>query len=174
MEFELNTSIQILERTPKLLRQLLDGLDDHWVYTNEGPDTWSPFDIIGHLIHGEITDWIPRMEIILSNSENKTFEPFDRFAQFENSKGKSLGMLLDEFEVLRKSNLEIIKSKELSDLELDFIANHPALGQVTLRQLLASLVVHDLGHVAQISRVMAKQYQNEVGPWHEYLPILHR
>ncbi len=174
MKFELTTSIQILERTPKVLRELLDGLDDHWIYTNEGGESWSPFDVIGHLIHGEKTDWIPRMEIILGDSQDKVFDPFDRFAQFEASKGKTLKMLLDEFETLRMQNLEIIKSKNLSASDFDRTAIHPSLGPVNLQMLLASLVVHDLGHIAQITRTMAKQYTDEIGPWKEYLPIVWR
>jgi hypothetical protein len=172
MQFDLNQTISVLERTPLVFRNLLNNLSQQWTHGNEGPDTWSPYDIIGHLVHGEKTDWMPRLEIILSDDPNKTFEPYDRFAQFEMSKGKSLGDLLDKFEVLRKKNLRTLKSKFLSSEELTRKGIHPELGPVTLSQMLSAWVVHDLGHIAQVSRVMAKQYTNEVGPWPKYLTIL--
>lgn len=172
MKFELAKSIEILERTPVVLETMLKGLSGEWIMQNEGPDTWSPFDIIGHLIHGEKTDWIPRMEIILSDKANKQFEPFDRFAQFQSSKGKSIGQLLDEFASLRSANIKKLKSKNLSESDLLKTGIHPAFGEVTLGQLLSTWVVHDLNHIAQVSRVMAKQYKDEVGPWIEYLRVL--
>ena len=174
MEFSVEKSLEILTRTPKVLRDLLDGLSDDWTMDNEGPDTWSAFDIMGHLIHGEKTDWTPRLQIILSELENKAFEPFDRFAQFENSKGKSLSDLLNEFEVLRKLNIDLLKSKQITSLDLVKTGIHPAFGAVTLAQLLSTWTVHDLNHLAQISRVMSKQYLHAVGPWKEYLGILNR
>ena len=174
MKFDLEKSIEILERTPFVLEAMLSGLSDEWILNNEGPDTWSPFDIIGHLVQGEKTDWIPRMEIILSDKVDKTFEPFDRFAQFETSKGKSLKQLIDEFKELRKRNIQILVSKELTEDNLDQQGTHPSFNQVTLRQLLSTWVVHDLNHIAQISRVMAKQYKLEVGPWKEYLKIVNQ
>ena len=172
MKFELNDNILVLERTPELLKNLLEGLPLEWTTANEGEDSWSPFDIIGHLIHGERTDWMVRANIILSQGANCTFEPYDRFAQMENSKGKTLGMLLNEFSILRKKNLAELKSKNLSEKDLGLTGMHPELGVVTLRELLATWMVHDLGHITQISRVMAKQYKNEVGPWKQYLTIL--
>lgn len=172
MKFELNKAIPILERTPLALRTLLQDLPLEWILENEGKDTWSPFDVIGHLIHGEKTDWMVRTELILEDGPLKTFQPFDRFAQFENSKDKNLEDLLDEFEELRKNNLTSLKSKNLTSKDLDRIGVHPELGEVTLAQLLSAWVVHDLGHIAQISRVMAKQYKSEVGPWPKYLTIL--
>lgn len=170
--FSIEKSLEILERTPGVLCQLLDGLSEDWKMVNEGKDTWSPYDIVGHLIHGEKTDWIPRMEIILSSSNNKTFKPFDRFAQFENSKGKTLNQLLKEFTLLRAENISKLKNHDCNKWDLQKTGNHPALGETTLQQLIATWVVHDLNHIAQIARVMANQYKNEVGPWIEYLKIL--
>lgn len=172
MEFDLKKSIEILSRTPVVLEALLDGISEEWIANNEGDNTWSPFDIVGHLIHGEKTDWIIRMEIILSNDKNKEFDSFDRFAQFQDSKGKSLKQLLDEFKVLREKNISVLNSKNLDKNDLKKKGVHPALGEVTLKQLIATWTVHDLGHLAQISRVMAKQYTQEVGPWTQYLSIL--
>lgn len=174
MKFNMDKSIQILERTPHVLENLLRNISPEWAMNNEGHDTFSPYDVIGHLIHGEKTDWIPRMEIILSDRSDETFEPYDRFAQLHNSKGKSLNQLLAEFKTLRQDNIELLKSKKLSDEDLNKTAIHPAFGRITLQQLLAAWTVHDLGHIAQISRVMAKQYKEEAGPWIEYLPILTR
>ena len=172
MSFSIDKSIEILERTPVVIETMLKGISKDWVTKNEGPKTWSAFDIVGHLIHGEKTDWIPRMEIILSNKTNKKFVPFDRFAQFKNSKGKSLHQLINEFKKLRKNNISKLKSKRLQTKYLNKKGIHPAFGNVTLKQLLATWVVHDLNHIAQISRVMAKQYKKEVGPWKEYLKII--
>lgn len=135
-------------------------------------EPWSPFDVIGHLIHGEETDWVPRARIILEQGENLTFVPFDRFAQFEKSKGRSLAELLDEFERLRLENLGTLRSWNLNDPKLDLEGMHPELGRVTLRQLLATWVVHDLNHIRQIVTGMAKKYDGEVGIWREYLSIL--
>jgi hypothetical protein len=172
MYFDLSKSIEILERTPKMLKILLLGISPDWTFSNEGGDTWSVYDVVGHLIHGEKTDWIVRAEIILSDNSTKTFTPFDRFAQFEDSKGKNMIQLVEEFEDLRNKNLELLRSKKLSLQDLQKRGLHPALGEVTLSQLLATWVVHDLNHLSQISRVMAKQYKNEVGVWIEYLRIL--
>jgi hypothetical protein len=174
MAFELKKSIEILSRTPSVLSALLDGLSDAWLRNNEGENTWSPFDVVGHLIHGEKTDWIPRLQIILSNQSNTPFESFDRFAQFENSKGKSIQELLSEFSALRKGNILLLESKQLSETMLSRQGVHPSFGAVTLRQLLATWTAHDLSHIAQITRVMAKQYTSAVGPWKAYLPILTR
>jgi hypothetical protein len=172
MHFNIQQSIEILERTPAVLNTLLTGLNDEWVMNNEGPETFSPYDVIGHLIHGEKTDWTVRAKIILESGNSKTFVPWDRFAQFENSKGKTLQQLLKEFEALRKENLVWLKSLNVSETDLDKKGIHPALGEVTLRNLLATWVVHDLTHIAQITRVMAKQYKEEMGPWPEFFRIL--
>ena len=174
MKFDPNLAIQILEQTPKTLRTMLENLSPQWIRENEGPDTWSPFDVVGHLIHGEITDWIPRAQIILGDGEDKTFAPFDRFAQFRESEGKTLHQMLSEFEWLRAKNLEVLRAFKLTESTLDREGIHPAFGKVTLRQLLSTWVAHDLGHIAQIARVMAKQYKEAVGPWIEFLPVLSR
>lgn len=172
MTFNLYRSIEILERTPAVLRTLLYDLHQDWITNNEGPDTFSPYDVIGHLIHGEKTDWRTRVTMILEHGESKTFIPYDRFAQFEESKGKSLQQLLDEFEKLRAENLSWLRSLNPGEIDFDKKGIHPSLGQVTLRQLLSTWVVHDLTHIAQVSRVMAKQYKEEMGPWVEYFRIM--
>ncbi len=172
MEFSLSKSIEILERTPETLFQLLQNLHPDWTSTNEGVDTWSAYDVIGHLIHGDKSDWVVRAEIILSNRNEKRFEAFDRFAQFEDSKGKTLPQLLTEFNAIRKANIERLRSLNITDEDLMKTGIHPSFGLVTLAQLLATWVVHDLDHISQISRVMAKQYKEEVGPWIAYLKIL--
>lgn len=148
------------------------GLPDDWVTANEGGETWSPFDVIGHLIHGERTDWVPRARIILEHGEARAFDRFDRFAQFEASKGRSLGELLDEFAGLRQQNLRELHGLRLSDADLEKRGRHPELGVVSLRQLLATWVAHDLDHVMQISRVLARQYADAVGPWKAYLRVI--
>ena len=174
MTYKVSHALEILEQTPKTLQSLLSNLSDDWIYCNEGDETWSAFDVVGHLIHCENTDWVPRLNIILNDAKDKTFEPFDRFAQFENSKGKTLKYLLEEFQQLRAKNLEYLKSLQLSDNELSLKGNHPELGEVSVKELLATWVTHDLGHIAQISRVMAKQYKSEVGPWVKYISILNK
>ncbi len=174
MKFDLNKGIAILERTPVILEAFLKDLSEEWTLSNEGGDSWSPFDVVGHLIHGEKTDWIQRMKIILGEGPGKTFAPFDRFAQFESSKGKSMNELLDEFKERRAENLAILKMMKLSEDKFILKAIHPGLGEVSMKQLLSAWVAHDLGHIAQISRVMAKQYKEEVGPWNEYLTVMHR
>jgi hypothetical protein len=174
MQFELNRAIEILERTPATFRALLGGLSEDWTAPNEGPETFSAFDNLGHLIHGERSDWITRARIILEQGENRRFTPFDRFAQYRESKGKNVAQLLDEFAELRARNLEILRSWKLTDRELELTGEHPGLGTVTMRQLLSAWVVHDLGHIAQTARVMAKQYREAIGPWSEYLPIVTR
>jgi hypothetical protein len=172
--FHLAEAIAILERTPGAVRALLAGLPEPWIRANEGPKTFTAFDNVGHLVHGERADWLTRAQIILAQGENRRFEPYDRFAQDRESVGKSLAQLLDEFTELRAANLAVLRGWHLGDRELAREGEHPAFGRVTLRQLLAAWVVHDLGHIAQISRVMAKRYRDEVGPWREYLPILDR
>ena len=172
MRFELASSSDILRRTPATLRALLEGAGDGWTRSNEGPDTFSPFDVVGHLIDGEETDWIPRARIILAQGPDPRFEPYDRFRHRTRNAGASLESLLTEFARLRAANLELLRSWKLGARELDLPGQHPSLGPVTLRQLLAAWVVHDLGHVAQVARVMAKQYRDEVGPWVPFLPVL--
>jgi hypothetical protein len=172
MDFSLPAATAVLERTPRALRALLEGLGTEWTHASEGPETWSPFDVVGHLIHGERTDWIPRARIILAQGPERRFTPFDRFAQLEASRGRSLESLLEEFERLRADNLAILTGRRLTDTQLALEGEHPAFGVVTLRQLLATWVAHDLGHVAQVARVMAKQYRDAVGPWREYLTIV--
>ena len=174
MEFHLKDGIAVLERTPGTLRSMLTGLEPVWFDATEGPDTWSPYVIMGHLLHGERTDWIGRAKIILAQGENRRFTPFDREAQFRDSKGKSLAQLLDEFAEARAENLNTLASWNLTDAQLALEGDHPAFGLVTLRQLLATWVTHDLGHIAQVARVMAKQYREAIGPWREYLPIVDR
>jgi len=173
MEFDLNEAMAALSRTPEALKAILNGLPRNWVDNNEGPETWSPFDVVGHLVHGERTDWIQRAKIILEQGEARPFDPFDRFAQFEESKGKTLENLLDEFAELRERNLAILGEMKISAAELDKTGRHPALGRVTLKELLSTWVTHDLDHIAQIARTMAKQYASEVGPWQAYISILH-
>ncbi len=172
MKYSLERSYEILDRTPTVLQALLSGLPDDWVMPNEGPETFSPYDVIGHLIHGEKTDWTARAKMILEFGNTQTFVKWNRFAQYEESKGKSLQQLLDEFDVIRKENMGWFKSLNLTEDDLDRKGMHPVLGEVTLRNLLATWVVHDLTHVAQITRVMAKQYKDEMGPWPEFFRIL--
>jgi hypothetical protein len=172
MKFALERSIEILERTPFVLKNMLSGLSPEWVLANEGKDTWSAYDVIGHLIHGELTDWIPRLEVILSEGGERRFTSFDRFAQFTASKGKSLQELLTEFEELRKVNVSNLRERNITDKDLEKKGIHPDFGDVTLAQLLATWTVHDLTHIAQISRIMAKQYKEAVGPWIAYLRVL--
>jgi hypothetical protein len=172
MHFDLEQGASILARTPATLRALLDGLPEAWARSNEGPETFSPFDVVGHLIDGEETDWIPRARIILAPGTDPRFEPYDRFRHRTRNIGQSLGSLLDEFTRLRAGNLALLRSWQLTPAQLDLGATHPTLGRVTLRQLLSAWVAHDLGHLAQTARVMAKQYRDEVGPWVPFLPIL--
>ena len=172
MEFELASAITILQRTPTTLNSLLRDLPEPWLVQNEGPETWSPYDIVGHLIHGEETDWIPRAKMILEHGEARAFEPFDRVAMFEKSKGKSIGELLDMFAQARAESLRELQSMNLTSELLDKRGRHPELGVVMLKQLLSTWVVHDLGHIRQVVRVMSKQYGDAVGPWKAYLSIL--
>ena len=167
-----NSLINILERTPKVLKQYLINLDKEWLYNNEGGDSWSPYQIIGHLIYGEKTDWMVRAKTILGNSANKTFEPFDRFAQLEEDQSIPVKHLLKKFKQLRKTNLDELRHLNISDQNYSKKAIHPELGEVNLGQLLSTWVVHDLNHIAQISRVISHQLRDEVGPWKTYLGIL--
>jgi DinB superfamily len=172
MNYSKEQAIEILERTPAVLTTLLSGISNEWVLTNEGPETFSPYDVVGHLIHGEKTDWVVRAKLILEHGTAKPFEPYDRFAQYEESKGKSIQQLLDEFEIQRKQNLEWLKSCQLTQADLERKGVHPVLGEVTLRNLLSTWVVHDLTHIAQVTRVMAKQLTGEMGPWPQFFRIL--
>ena len=172
MKFELAKSVEIIERIPDVLETLLINLSPEWTEHNEGPDTWSAYDVVGHMIQGEKIDWMDRMRIILDDSGDKKFKPFDRTAQFEASKGKTLNELLKEFKELRKKNVAALRAMKFKESDFDKTGIHPVFGTVTLRQLLSTWAAHDLGHVGQVVRVMAKQYKEEVGPWLEYLRVL--
>ena len=172
MQYSLARSYEILDRTPAVLQALLAGLSDDWIMQNEGPETFSPYDVVGHLIHGEKTDWTTRMKMILEFGNKKTFERWNREAMYEESEGKTLQQLLAEFALLRKENMIWFRSLNLLEADFDRKGMHPVLGEVTLRNLLATWVVHDLTHIAQITRVMAKQYKEEMGPWPEFFRIL--
>ena len=172
MEFRFDEAIPILRRTPAVLRDLLQDLPATWINSREGPSSWSPFDVVGHLIHGERTDWVPRVEHILRHGDSVTFTPFDREAMFEASKGRTLDDLLDEFARLRRENLARLDALGLAEADLDRRGRHPEFGVVTMRQHLATWVAHDLGHISQVVRVMARQYTDAVGPWTAYLSIL--
>ena len=173
MEFDLQETITLLSRTPPALNVLLRDLPQTWTIKNEGAKTWSPFDIVGHLIHGERTDWMARARMIVGYGETRAFDPFDRLAQERDSQGKSLADLLDEFARLRSENLNALRAMNLQPKDFDRRGRHPALGVVTLSQLLATWAVHDLTHLHQVSRVMAYQYREVVGPWSAYLGVLH-
>jgi len=174
MPFHLDRAVEVLESTPRAIESWLLGLSDEWLAANEGPDTFSPLDVLGHLIHGEETDWIPRARIILEHGEARSFEPFDRFAFRRAQAGVPLSRLVATFARLRADNLRALRALDLQPAHLALRGTHPALGTVTLEQLLSSWVVHDLGHLAQTARVMAKQYREDVGPWREFLPVLDR
>ena len=174
MDFQLDQAIEILSRTPSVLKSMLSGLSKPWVHNNYGEKTFSPFDVVGHLIHGERTDWMARAEIILEHGESQAFEPFDRYAMYQASRGKTIGELLDSFESLRRQNIEKLKTLALTPQPFSGRGTHPELGPVTMRELLAMWVVHDLNHIAQIAKAMAFQYRDNVGPWLEYASILKR
>lgn len=174
MQLQLEYVRDILRRTPSTLNLLLQDLPADWLMTSEGPNTWSPYDVVGHLIHGEETDWIPRAKMILEDGESRPFTPFNREAMFEKSKGKSINELLNTFAQLRTESLRQLEELNVTPELLDKRGLHPELGPVTLSQLLATWVVHDLGHIGQIVRVMSKQYADAVGPWKAYLPVLTR
>ena len=171
MRFQVDRSIDVLARTPGVAYELLSGIDDAWSRATEGPDTFSPFDVIGHLIDGEETDWMARARIIRAGN-NATFTPYDRLRHRTRNADRTLPSLLEEFATLREVNLDELRSWQLTEGDLDMTAIHPSFGAVTMRQLLATWVVHDLGHIAQITRVMAKQYKEEIGPWAAFLPIV--
>ena len=169
---DLDEAVAVLSRTPATLDALLRGLPSGWIEAHEGGETWSPYDVVGHLIHGEETDWIPRAKIILEHGEGRTFDKFNREAQFEASQPATLDARLDQFAALRRENLLALAELRLSDADLDRTGRHPAFGVVTMRQLLATWVAHDLDHVMQISRVLGRQYSDDVGPWQAYLRII--
>ena len=172
MKFELEPAMQVLQRTPATMRALLAGLSDDWIRGTEGPETFSPFDVVGHLIDGEETDWMTRARIILAGGDDPRFEPYDRFRMWRRNVGRTLASLLDEFDALRVANLKEMRSWRLSRDQFELTGVHPTFGRVTLRELLAAWVVHDLGHIAQTARVMAKQYRDAVGPWVPFMPVL--
>ncbi len=172
MMFSPNRAIEILRATPGTLQAMLGELPTEWTESAPEGGGWTPFDVVGHLIHGEETDWIPRLRIILEHGPARTFDSFDRYAQFEKSAGKTLQELLDEFEGLRRRNLETLRELELGADQLVLRGNHPEFGTVTASQLLATWAVHDLNHIAQIARTLALSWAPEVGPWREYLGIL--
>lgn len=171
-EEKLKELIVFLKSTPQIVFTLLADLPDRLIYANDGNNTWSPYDIVGHLIHGEKTDWIPRAKIILEFGESKTFTPFDRFAQEKDSAKKTLNELLDEFSILRNQNIRTLVNMNLSSDDFEKTGIHPEFGKVSLKELLTTWVVHDLDHIAQISRVLSHQYKNDIGPWKKYLRIV--
>ena len=164
--------LAVLQRTPRVLDAWLRDLPDALARGNEGEGTWSPYDVLGHLIHGEKADWIPRAKILLTHGETRAFDRFDRFAQFEDSRDKTLAELLDEFAAVRAASLRELAALNLSDADMARRGRHPELGTVTLGHLLATWVAHDLDHVMQIARVMARQYADAVGPWRVYLRVI--
>ena len=169
---DLDEAVAVLSRTPATLDALLRGLPQGWLDAHEGGETWSPFDVVGHLIHGEETDWLARVRIILEHGEARPFDKFDRTAQFQASQGRTIDVLLDEFATLRKANLGELAALRIEPADLARTGTHPAFGRVTLGQLLATWVAHDLDHVIQIARVMGRQYSDAVGPWRAYLRVI--
>lgn len=172
MKYRTQQAVEILRNTPAVLRAMLANLSEPWIINHYGDQTFSPFDVVGHLIHGERADWIPRARLILQHGEAVVFEPFDRYAMYEQNKGKSITELLDTLETLRTENLVALQGLELIDADLERRGTHPTLGPATLRELLAAWVVHDLNHIAQIAKAMAFQYADQVGPWRQHLSIL--
>lgn len=172
MKYDVTQAMEVLRRTPGVLRAMLSGLGREWTHSNYGEDTFSPFDVVGHLITGERTDWIARTKLILEHGTARPFEKYDRYAQFEASRGKTLDQLLDEFERCREANLKTLADLRLTADQLGQRGKHPALGEVTLGNLLATWVAHDMNHIAQIAKCMATQYEEAVGPWKQYLGVL--
>lgn len=172
MQLKLAEATQILQRTPATLTAMVAGVPEKWLKCTEGGGTWSCYDVVGHLIHGELTDWIPRARIILERGEAQAFEPFDRFAQFREDQSRPIRALLDQFAFMRAENVTILQNFNLTHDDLARRGTHPELGPVTLGQLISAWVVHDLSHLSQIARVTAKQYCHEVGPWQAYMSIL--
>jgi len=172
MNFDLDEAIPVLERTPAVLTTLLDLLPENWTRVNEGADTWNPREVLAHLIHGERTDWIPRARIILKQESYRRFDPFDRFAELKSE--RPLKDLLEEFDHLRSGNVATLRGWNLKEKDMELMGEHPEFGAVTMRQLLATWVVHDLSHIAQITRTMARAYTLAVGPWTAYFRVLQR
>src|SRR6476646_10257760 len=172
MEFRFEDAVPVLQRTPRVLRELLRDLPNTWTDATEGAGTWSPFDVVGHLIHGERTNWVPRVEHMLEHGDSVVFPAFDREAMFSESKGRTLRELLDTFEHVRSQSLARLSALALTDADFARHGLHPEFGIVTMGQHLATWVAHDLGHISQIVRVMARQYTAAVGPWRAYLSIL--
>lgn len=172
MNYSFEKSFEILHRTPVVLESMLSGLSDEWILPNEGEKTFSAFDVVGHLLHGEKTDWMVRAKNILENGTAHPFEPYDRFAMFEESKGKNINQLMNEFKTERMKNIALLESFSIDENKLNLKGIHPKFGEVTLRQLLSTWVIHDLTHIAQIARVLAKQYKDEMGPWLEYFNLM--
>lgn len=172
MEFELGRAVEVLGVTPSVVRAMVGGLSEEWTASSGRQDDWGVFDIVGHLIHADETDWIPRAEVILGQGRDRNFPPFDRLGQFEKANGKTLAVLLDEFDEVRHECVRTLRGWDLTDEQLDLRGVHPEFGEVTLRQLLATWVVHDLTHIRQVATVMAKKYEDAVGPWKAYLSIL--
>jgi DinB superfamily len=173
MKHDLDQTISLLARTPAVLNALLRDLPEAWTQRNEGEKTWTAYDIVGHLIHGERTDWMPRARRIMEFGEDRPFDPFDRLAQQRESQGKSLPQLLDEFSRLRSENLDALRALNLQPADFERRGKHPGLGVVSMSELLATWAAHDLTHLHQISRVMAHQYRETVGPWGAYLGVMH-
>ena len=172
MEFRFDQALPVLRQTPRTVRAMLMDLPREWTSSTEGPGTWSPYDVVGHLIHGERADWIPRVEHLLQHGEAVPFPPFDREAMFAASRGQTLAQLLDRFSALRNTSLSRLDALGLTDTDLGRTGRHPEFGVVTLGQHLATWVAHDMTHIAQISRVIARQYADAVGPWKAYLSVL--
>jgi hypothetical protein len=172
MTDELDECLPVLARTPATLDALLRDLPEVWTEATEGPGTWSPYVVIGHLIHCDKADWMTRLQIILTSGVDRVFDPLDREAQFRESEGKTLSMLLEEFAVLRRDNVARLRALDLQPAQLELQGTHPALGRVTVRQLLAAWTAHDLAHIVQVARVMARRYRRDVGPWAEYLSVM--
>jgi hypothetical protein len=172
MDFGLEEAIPVLERTPAVLTALLAELPDGWTRVDEGPDTWTPREVVAHLIHGERTDWIPRARIIIRQESYRRFDPFNRFAELKSD--RPLKDLLEEFDQLRSGNVATLRGWNLKEKDMELTGEHPELGTVTMRQLLATWVVHDLSHIAQITRTMARSYTEAVGPWTAYFRVLQR
>ena len=173
MEYSIEKALPVLQNTPAVLAAITRELPDEWLFTNEGGETWSVFDVLGHLVHGEKTNWIQRLDYIL-DGQRRPFETFDRFAQFEESKGKTVDQLLAEFKQLREENIALLLSKNITAETYALAGIHPVFGEVKVSELLATWVAHDLDHIAQISRVMAKQYKEAIGPWVTYLKIVNQ
>lgn len=176
MQYDIEQAIDVLSRTPRVLSAMLNGMNgtpsEPWAMNNYGPDTFSPFDVIGHLIHGEKTDWIPRARIILDYGEDRPFETFDRYAMYEANRGKHMDELLDTLAKLRAENIENLRAMKITEKHLALTGIHPELGRITLGNLLATWVCHDLSHTHQIAKSMAFQYRDNVGPWRDYITLL--